>query len=150
MWTSRRRARWAALLVALGVSTAALAAEPTSAAEGPAPQFLTRLGSLVFFALYDERAGGWQVWRTDTTPTGTFSVATGLGADAAAAGATSRSTSRPRVVSTYASPPAVSAAGASPSVERSLPTAAPPDVSAGGSRRDTRRHRTSVCRNDGG
>ena len=69
MRTGRHGTRLAAVGLALGLATTSVAAELTTSADGPAPQFLTRMGSLVFFALHDEQAGGWQVWRTDTTKT---------------------------------------------------------------------------------
>jgi len=76
----RRRGVWPLLAVCVLLLHTAVASSAT-AAGGAEPSFLRSVNGVLFFAIYREQSGGWQLWKSDGTPGGTLMLKDSLGLD---------------------------------------------------------------------
>src|SRR5262249_54425844 len=76
----RRRGVWPLLAVCVLLLHTAVASSAT-AAGGAEPSFLRSVNGGLFFAIYREQSGGWQLWKSDGTPGGTLMLKDSLGLD---------------------------------------------------------------------
>jgi len=70
---SRCRGAWP-LLPGCALLLHTAVASATTAGGGAEPRFLRNVNGVLFFAIYREQSGGWQLWKIDGTENGTMPV----------------------------------------------------------------------------